>query len=187
MATKNRRIPETATDQPAAESPKRVPDRQTIQLSFVLGGQYSIAAYYVNPRSVFRQSWMLPRSGKGRGFLNKLSKGTLRLLWPFTIPGAAASAQRRYCLVGPPGTLTPAAHPMALPAASHSTLTTPPIDTVSTLAPDTAWLYDEVMSYVELNIKNGWATRPRHSHETLQTWPRLRDASRSPREKWSTA
>ncbi len=81
---------------------------------------------------------------------------------------AAASAQRRYCLVAPPGTLTLAAHPMALPAASRPALTTPLIDTLSPLAPDTAWHYDEVMSYVELNIKNGWATRPRLTHETLQ-------------------
>ncbi len=77
----------------------------------------------------------------------------MRLLWPFTIPGAAASAQRRYGLVAPPGTLTLAAHPMALPAASRSALTTPPIDTLSPLAPDLAWHYDEVMSYVELNMK----------------------------------
>ncbi len=45
------------------------------------------------------------------------------------------------------------AHPTALPAASRSALTTPPIDTLSPLAPDTAWHYEEVMSYVELNIK----------------------------------
>jgi len=50
---------------------------------------------------------------------------------------------------------------MALPAASRFALTTSPIDTLSPLAPDTAWPYDEAMSYVELNIKNGWATRPR--------------------------
>ncbi len=68
----------------------------------------------------------------------------------FPIPGAAARAQRRYCLVAPPGTLTLAAHPMALPATSRSALTTPPIDTLSPLAPDTAWPYDEVISYVEL-------------------------------------
>ena len=78
-----------------------------------------------------------------------LTRGTLRLLWPFTISGAAASAQRRYCLVAPPGTLTLAAHPMALPAASRSALTTPPIDTLSPLALDTAWHYDEVMSNVD--------------------------------------
>ncbi len=77
----------------------------------------------------------------------------MRLLWPFTIPGAAASAQRHDYLVAPPGTLTLAAHPMALPAASRSALTTPPIDTLSPLAPDTAWPYDEAMSYVELNMK----------------------------------
>ena len=41
-ATKNRIIPETATDQLAVESPKRVPDRQTAQPSFILDGQYSI-------------------------------------------------------------------------------------------------------------------------------------------------
>ena len=41
---------------------------------------------------------------------------------------------------------------MALPAASRSALTTPPIDTLSPLAFDTAWPYGEVMSYVELNI-----------------------------------
>ncbi len=70
MATKNRRIPVTATGQPAVESPKRVPDRQTGQASFILGGQYAITAHYVNPRSVFRQSWTLPRSGRGRGFLH---------------------------------------------------------------------------------------------------------------------
>ncbi len=46
-----------------------------------------------------------------------------------------------------------AAHPMALPAASRSALSTPPIDTLSPLAPETAWPYDEVMSYVELNRK----------------------------------
>ncbi len=75
------------------------------------------------------------------------------LYWPFTIPGAAASAQRHGCLVAPPGTLTLAAHPMALPAASRSALATSPIDMLSPLAPDTAWPYDEVMSYVELNMK----------------------------------
>ena len=37
------------SDQPAAESPKRVPDRQTIQPTFVLGGRYSITGCYVNP------------------------------------------------------------------------------------------------------------------------------------------
>jgi len=42
---------------------------------------------------------------------------------------------------------------MALPAASRSALITPPIDTLSPLAPDTAWHYDEAMSYVELNMK----------------------------------
>ena len=46
VATKNRRIPETPTGQPAVGSHKRVPDRQTG--SFVLGGQYPITAYYVN-------------------------------------------------------------------------------------------------------------------------------------------
>ncbi len=121
-----------------------------------------------------------------------LPKGTLRLLWPFTIPGAAASAKRHDCLVAQPGTLTPASHPMALPAASRSALITPPIDTLSPLAPDTGWPYDEVMSYVELNIKNGWATRPRHTHETFQPCPRPQDAPRSHRdlshrEKWSAA
>ncbi len=78
--------------------------------------------------------------------------GTLRLLWLF-IPRAAASVQCRYCLVAPPGTLILAAHPKALPAASRFALTTPPIDTLSPLASDTAWPYDEAMSYVELNMK----------------------------------
>ncbi len=59
MATKNRRIPETATGQPAVESPKRVRDRQTSQPSFLLGGRYPITAYNVNPRSVITQSWGL--------------------------------------------------------------------------------------------------------------------------------
>jgi hypothetical protein len=54
VATKNRRIPETATGQLAVESPKRVPDRQTGQPSFVLGGQYPITAYYVNLRGGFQ-------------------------------------------------------------------------------------------------------------------------------------
>ncbi len=49
MATKNRRISKAATGQPALESSKRVPDRQTGQPSFVLGEQYPITAYYVNP------------------------------------------------------------------------------------------------------------------------------------------
>ncbi len=110
----------------------------------------------------------------------------------FPIPGTAASAQRHDCLVAPHGTLTLAAHPMALPAASRSALTTSPIDTLSPLAPDTAWPNDEAMSYVELNINHGWATRPRNTHETLQHWPRLRNAPRSHRdlshrEKWSAA
>ena len=48
---------------------------------------------------------------------------------------------------------------MGLPVASRSILTIPPIDTLSPLAPDTAWPYDEVMSYVKLNIKNDWATQ----------------------------
>ncbi len=56
----------------------------------------------------------------------------------FPIPGATASAQRHNRLVAPPGTLTLAAHPMGLPAASRSALTTSPIDTLSPLAPDTA-------------------------------------------------
>jgi len=42
---------------------------------------------------------------------------------------------------------------MALPVVSRSALTTPPIDTLSPLAPDTAWPYDKIMSYVELNTK----------------------------------
>ncbi len=42
---------------------------------------------------------------------------------------------------------------MALPAASRFALTTPLIDTLSPLASDTAWPYDEAMSYVELNMK----------------------------------
>ncbi len=71
----------------------------------------------------------------------------------FPIPGATASAQRHDCLVAPPGTLTLATHPMTLPAASRSVLTTPPIDTLSPLAPDTACPYDEVMSYIERNMK----------------------------------
>ncbi len=35
------------------------------QPSFVMGGQYPITAYYVNPISVFRQSWTSPHY---RGF-----------------------------------------------------------------------------------------------------------------------
>ena len=62
-ATKNRRIPETAASHPAVESPKRVPDRQTCQPSFVLGGQYPITGNYVNPRSVFKQGWTLAPAG----------------------------------------------------------------------------------------------------------------------------
>jgi len=109
----------------------------------------------------------------------------LPLLCHFTIPGTAASAQRHDCLVVPPDTLTLAALPMALPAASRSALSTPPIDTLSPLALNTAWPYGEVMAYFELSIKNGWPTRPRHRHETLQPWPRPRDAPQSHREKWS--
>jgi hypothetical protein len=56
MGNKNPRISKSATGQPAVESPKRVPDRQTGQPSFVLGGQYPRTIYYVNPWSVFRQS-----------------------------------------------------------------------------------------------------------------------------------
>ncbi len=130
-----------------------------------------------DPKTFRRGNW----AEEFRTTCSELS-GTLRLLWPFTIPGAAASARRHDHLVAPPGTLTLAAHPMALPAASRAALTTPPIDTLSPLAPDTTWPYDEVMSYVELNIKNGWATRPRHTHETFQPWPRPRDAPRSHRD-----
>ena len=43
------------------EGPKQVPDRQMGQPSFVLGGQYPITGYYVNPRSVFRQGWTLAK------------------------------------------------------------------------------------------------------------------------------
>jgi len=68
--------------------------------------------------------------------------GTLRPLWLFiSIPGASASARRQDYLVAQPGTLTPASHPMALPAASRFALTTPPIDTLSPLVPDTTRLY----------------------------------------------
>ncbi len=48
MATKDRRIPETATGQPTVKNPKRVPDTQTGQPSFLFGGQYPIMTYYVN-------------------------------------------------------------------------------------------------------------------------------------------
>ena len=34
-----------------------MPDRQTGQPSFVLGGKYLITTYYVNPSGVFRQRW----------------------------------------------------------------------------------------------------------------------------------
>ncbi len=47
--------PRESTLQPAVVSPKRVPDRQMGHPPFVLGGQFPITAYYVNPRSVFRQ------------------------------------------------------------------------------------------------------------------------------------
>jgi len=73
--------------------------------------------------------------------------GMLQPSWLFIlIPGASASAHSHDYFVSQPGTLTAAAHPMALPAASRSALATPPIDTLSPLAPDTAWLYDEAMS-----------------------------------------
>jgi hypothetical protein len=39
---------ERVTFQPAVMSPKRVPDRQMGQPSFVLGGQSPITVYYVN-------------------------------------------------------------------------------------------------------------------------------------------
>ncbi len=39
MGTENSKFPGTTTGQPAVESPKRVPDRQMGQPSFVLGGQ----------------------------------------------------------------------------------------------------------------------------------------------------
>ncbi len=91
----------------------------------------------------------------------------MRLLWPFTIPGAAASAQRHDCLVAPPITLTLAAHPMARPAASRSALTTSPSDTLSPLAPDTDWHYDEVMSYVELNKKKVGLQGPETHHKVF--------------------
>jgi len=52
IATKNRRIPQTATGQPTLESPKRVPDRQMDQPSFVLGGQYPITEYYVKKKKI---------------------------------------------------------------------------------------------------------------------------------------
>jgi hypothetical protein len=53
LATKNRRIPEIAIGQPAVESPRRVPDSQRGQPSFVLGGPYPITDFYVNPLWVF--------------------------------------------------------------------------------------------------------------------------------------
>ncbi len=46
--TKNPKVPGRVTLQPAVESPKRVPDRQMGQPSFVLDGQYPITGYYVN-------------------------------------------------------------------------------------------------------------------------------------------
>ncbi len=48
MATKKRIISEAATGQPALESPKRVPDRQTGQPLLLLGREYLIAYNYVN-------------------------------------------------------------------------------------------------------------------------------------------
>jgi len=76
VATKNRRIPETAAGQPAVESPKRVRDSQTGQPSFVLGGQYPITAYYVNLSGGAQAgpSWFSGRAGRcldlgeGEGF-----------------------------------------------------------------------------------------------------------------------
>jgi len=74
-ATKNRRIPETATGQPAVESPKRVRDRQTGQPSFVLGGQYPITAYYVNSSPASRPS---PTTYKGVVCSTSLELGLLK-------------------------------------------------------------------------------------------------------------
>ncbi len=54
MATKNRRIPETATGQPAVESPKQVPDRQTGQPSFVLGQKVSDNGLLCQPEVGFQ-------------------------------------------------------------------------------------------------------------------------------------
>ena len=56
------------------------------------------------------------------------------------IPGAAASAWRHDYFVAPLGTLTSASHPMALPTAFRSALTTPPTDTLSPLVPDNSAL-----------------------------------------------
>ena len=74
MATKNRRILETATGQPAVESPKRVPDRQTGQPSFVLGGQYPISAYNFNSDPASRPS---PTTYKGVVCSTSLELGLL--------------------------------------------------------------------------------------------------------------
>ncbi len=74
MATKNRRIPETVPGQPAVESPKRVPDRQTCQPSFVLGGQYPLTAYHVNPGPASRPS---PTTYKGVVCSTSLELGLL--------------------------------------------------------------------------------------------------------------
>jgi len=68
--------------------------------------------------------------------------GDVALLWLFiSIPGASAGARRQDYLVAQPGTLTPASHPMVLPAASRSALTTPPTVMLSPLVPDTTRLY----------------------------------------------
>jgi len=53
-----------------------------------------------------------------------------------SIPGAAASARRQDYLVAQPGTVYPASHPMAPPAASRSALASPSTNTLSPIAPD---------------------------------------------------
>jgi hypothetical protein len=59
--------PENSRNSHLQDGPKRLPDRQTGQLSFVLGGQYPITDYYVNLKLVFGQSWTLAPAG-ARGF-----------------------------------------------------------------------------------------------------------------------
>jgi len=41
-------------------------------------GQYSITGSYVNPTSVFRQTWTLPSVGRWREFLNQLAVGGVK-------------------------------------------------------------------------------------------------------------